>query len=97
MKKLLFGILLFAGCKGNDHNGIYINHIAGQFAITDDTLIIQNDFIMSRSGFHKIRNGQALPKGYCVKQWPAGSPDAPKIRFAIGKLILINTEYTKIK
>jgi hypothetical protein len=97
MKKLLWGVLLFAACKRNDHNGIYINHIAGQFAITDDTLIIQNDFIMSRSGFHKIRNGQVLPKEYCVKQWPAESPDAPQIRFANGKLILTNTAYIKIK
>ena len=58
----------------------HINHTEGPYSITDDTLIHQNEIIINRSGFQKIRNGQRLPKQYQVKQWKRNSPGAPVIR-----------------
>ena len=64
MKKLLVIALLFAACRSNDHNGFYVNHTDGQYAITDDTLEVKDSTLVSRSGFQKIRNGQRQPKAY---------------------------------
>ncbi len=70
--------LFFTACLANSR--IYVNHTEGPYSIADDTLIIENDLIINRSGFQKIRQGQRLPKQYQVKQWKRNSPDAPVIR-----------------
>jgi len=69
--------LFFTACQANSR--MYVNHTEGPYSITDDTLIIQNDLIINRSGFQKIRNGLRLPKQYRVKQWQCDGMDAPVI------------------
>ena len=66
------------------------------YSIADGTLIIQNDLIISRSGFQKIRNGGRLPKQYQVKQWKRNSSDAPVIRVDGRHAFWNNTIYIRI-
>lgn len=68
MKKLILVALLFAACRSNNHNGLYVNHTNGQYAITDDTLEIRDSVIIEHTGYQKIRNGQTLPKELKTKQ-----------------------------
>ena len=70
--------LFFTACQANSR--IYVNHTEGPYSIADDTLILQNEFIISRCGYQKIRNGKRLRKQYRIKQWKRNSPDAPVIR-----------------
>ena len=91
MKKVIYLLLLLAACKADSRT--YVNHTAGPYAIADDTLIVQNDLIINRSGFQKIRNGQRLPKQYRVKQWELNSPDAPVLRFDSRHAYWNNTIY----
>ena len=67
MKKILAIALLFAACNSNNHNGFYVNHTNGEYAITDDTLEVKDGTIISHSGFHKIRDGKTFPKAYKTK------------------------------
>ena len=90
MKKLII-VLFFAACKA-DHNGTYINHTAGPYAITDDTLIVQDSIITNHSGFQKIRNGKMMPKEYKVQRLYELQPV-----FSDGQLRLEQNVYTKIK
>ena len=92
MKKILVIALLFAGCKSNDHNGFYINHTDGQYAITDDTLEVRDSIVISHAGFQKIRDGKTLPKEFKTQQVFELNPV-----FEQNHLILNNTTYQKIK
>lgn len=69
MKKLIPIALLIVACNNSsNHNGKYVNHTSGQFAIADDTLEIQDSIIINHSGFQKIRNGKTLPKEFKTQQ-----------------------------
>ena len=86
--------LFFTACQANSR--MYVNHTEGPYSIADDTLIIQNDLIINRSGFQKTRNGQRLPKQYRVKQWKRNSPDAPVIRIDSKHAYWNNTIYLQV-
>lgn len=92
MKKLIIIALLFAACKSDSHNGLYVNHTEGTYAITDDTLEVRDSIIISHSGFQKIRDGKTLPKEFKSKQVFELHPV-----FEHDHLILNNTTYQKIK
>ena len=92
MKKLIIIALLFAACKSENHNGLYVNHTHSQFSITDDTLEVRDSIIISHSGFQKIRDGKTLPKEYKTKQVFELHPV-----FERDHLLLNNTPYQKIK
>lgn len=97
MKKIICIALLFAACKSTANNdGTYVSHMKGQYSVADDTLILQDTFVINRSGYQKIRNGQIQPKEYKVKQWGQHSPDAPIIRFDGKHAFLNNTIYTQV-
>lgn len=91
MKKLTLITLLFAACKSNSHNGIYVNHTDGQYSIIDDTLEIRDSVIINRTGFQKIRNGKVLPKEFKKHQLFELHPI-----FQNDRLELNGTSYTKI-
>jgi hypothetical protein len=91
MKKLILLAILFAGCHSN-HDGFYVNHTEGQYAISDDTLEVRDSTIISHSGFQKKRNGKLLPKEYKTKQVFELHPV-----FERDHLLLNNTTYRKIK
>ena len=86
--------LLLTTCQANSR--MYVNHTEGPYSIADDTLIIQNELIINRSGFQKIRNGQRLPKQYQVQQWKRNSPHAPVIHFDGKHAYWNNTIYLRI-
>ncbi len=86
--------LLFTACQANSF--MYVNHTEGPYSIADDTLIIQNDLIISRCGFQKIRQGQRLSKQYRVKQWKRDGIDAPVIRIDGKHAYWNNTIYLKM-
>jgi len=92
MKKIIIIALLFAACKSEDHNGLYVNHTDGTYSITDDTLEVRDSVIISHSGFQKIRDGKTLPKEFKTKQVFELHPV-----FEQNHLILNNTTYQKIK
>jgi len=92
MKKIIIIALLFAACKSENHDGLYVNHTEGTYAITDDTLEVKDSVIISHSGFQKIRDGKTLPKEYKTKQVFELHPV-----FEHNHLILNNTTYQKIK
>ncbi len=92
MKKIIIIALLFAACKSGNHNGLYVNHTEGQYAITDDTLEIRDSVIISHSGFQKIREGKTQPKEFKTIQVFELHPI-----FEQNQLILNNTTYQKIK
>lgn len=92
MKHLIWGLGLLAACNSAGHNGSYVNHTNGAYAIADDTLIVQDSIIINHSGFQKIRNGQLLPQEFKVQRLYELHPV-----FTDGKLVLDHTEYTKIK
>jgi hypothetical protein len=94
MKKIIFSFLVLAACKSNSRT--YVNHTEGQYAIADDTLILLDSIIINRSGYQKIRNGQALPKQYLVKQWGLHIPDAPVICFDGKHAFWNNTIYVQL-
>jgi len=94
MKKLIVILLLFITCQPTPRT--YVNHTKGPYSIADDTLILQNELIISRCGFQKIRNGQRLPKHYQVKQWKRNSPDAPDIRIDGKNAFWNNTVYVQV-
>ncbi|MFD0749174.1 hypothetical protein ACFQZS_03410 [Mucilaginibacter calamicampi] len=91
MKKLIIVLLLFTACQPTPRT--YINHTEGPCSIADDTLILQNDLIINRCGYQKIRNGKHLPKQYRVKQWKRNSPYAPAIRIDSKHAYWNNTIY----
>ncbi len=91
MKNIMFIVLFFAACKAN-HNGTYVNHTNGTYAITDDTLIVQDSIVVNHSGFQKIRNGKLLPKEFKVQRLYELHPV-----FTDGQLVLDHIVYTKIK
>jgi glutaredoxin len=86
--------LFFTACQANSRT--YVNHTEGPYSIADDTLILQNNLIINRSDFQKIRNGQRLPKQYQVKQWKRNSPDAPVIRIDGRHVYWNNTIYLRM-
>lgn len=86
--------LFFTACQANSR--MYVNHTEGSYSIADDTLIIQNDLIINRSGFQKIRNGMRLPKKYQVKQWKCDGINAPVIRVDGRHAYWNNTIYLQI-
>jgi len=90
MKKLLVIALLFAGCRQN-HDGFYVNHTEGQYAITDDTLEVKDSVIISHSGYQKIRDGKMLPKQFKTQRLFELHPV-----FNGKHLILNNTSYEKM-
>lgn len=90
MRKFIVIVLLFAACK-QSHDGIYVNHTAGQFSIVDDTLIVKDSVIIDHSGYQRIRNGVAQPKEYKRKQLFELHP-----QFKNHQLILNNATYEKI-
>jgi hypothetical protein len=92
MKKLMLIALLFAACKSENHNGLYVNHTEGIYAITDDTLEVRDSIIISHTGFQKVRDGKMLPKAYQTKQVFELHPV-----FEHDHLLLNNTSYHKIK
>jgi hypothetical protein len=91
MKKLIPILLLLAACQAGSTNGKYVNHTNGQYAITDDTLEIQDSTMISRSGYQKIRNGKTLPKEFKTQQLLGLHPT-----FGAEKLLLNGTTYQKI-
>lgn len=91
MKKIIIIALLFAACKNENHNGLYVNHTDGTYAITDDTLEVKDSVIISHAGFQKIRNGQTLPKQFKTQQLFELHPI-----FNGKHLILNNTSYEKM-
>jgi len=91
MKKIILLAILFTGCHSG-HDGFYVNHIEGQYAITDDTLEVRDSTIISHSGFQRIRNGKILSKEYKTKQVFELHPV-----FEQDHLLLNNTTYQKIK
>ena len=90
MKKIILLTILFAGCHSN-HNGFYVNHTEGPYAITDDTLEVRDTLLIEHTGYQKIRNGKTLPKAFKTRQLFELHP-----RFQDNKLILNNTTYEKI-
>jgi hypothetical protein len=97
MKKLILITLLFAACKsGNNYNGYYVTHIAGQFSIADDTLIIIDTVVTNNTGFQKIRNGKLLPKGFTTRTWTLNSPDAPPMQIRSDQIQIGKTIYYKL-
>jgi hypothetical protein len=91
MKKILYFALLFAACQ-NSHDGFYVNHTDGTYAITDDTLEVRDTVLIEHTGYQKIRNGKALPKDFKTKQVFELHP-----QFDHGHLLLNNTTYHQIK
>jgi hypothetical protein len=92
MKKIIILALLFSACKSENHNGLYVNHTDGTYAITDDTLEVKDSLIISHSCFQKIRDGKMLPREFKTKQVFELHPV-----FDDNHLILNNTTYQKIK
>jgi hypothetical protein len=91
MKKFIPFILLLAACQAGNHNGKYVNHTNGQYAITDDTLEIKDSTIVNHSGYQKIRDGKTLPKEFKTQQLFGLHPS-----FGTDKLQLNGTTYQKI-
>lgn len=96
MKKLIFIVLLFAACKSDTQNGVYVNHTKGLFSIADDTLIIADTIVINHTGFRKIRNGKLLPKAYKSRKWTLNSPDAPPMQITNGRIQIGETLYHKL-
>ncbi|MBK0379284.1 hypothetical protein [Mucilaginibacter segetis] len=94
MKKAMLVLLGFAGCTTGSRT--YVNHTEGQYAIADDTLVIQDTILVNRTGYQKIRNGVLQPKEFKVRQWGLHSPDAPVIRFDGKRAFWNNTIYTQL-
>ena len=90
MKKLILLVLLFAGCHSS-HDGFYVSHTEGQYAITDDTLEVRDSTIISHAGFQKIRDGKTLPKQFKTQQLFELHPI-----FHGKHLLLNNTSYEKM-
>ena len=91
MKKLMIIALLIAACKSENHNGLYVNHTEGTYAITDDTLEVKDSVIISHSGFQKIRDGKTLPKQFKTRRL-----FELHLVFNGNHLILNNTSYEKM-
>lgn len=91
MKKLIPFILLLAACKAGTQNGKYVNHTTGQYAITDDTLEIQDSTIINHSGYQKIRDGKTLTKEFKTQQLFGLHPV-----YENNHLLLNGTTYQKI-
>lgn len=91
MRKVILFVIFFAGCS-QGHNGFYVNHTDGQYAITDDTLEVRDSILISHSGYQKIREGKTLPKEYKTKQLFELHP-----QFEHDHLLLNNTTYDQIK
>lgn len=99
MKKMIIGILVamvIAAChRQAEHDGIYIAHIEGEYAVADDTLIVEGNFITRRTGYQKLRNGKLLPKAWKSRTWPIGSENTPTVKFQNGQLMVGKTIYTQ--
>jgi hypothetical protein len=92
---LISSLFIIAGCKSGTPSaisGIYVSSFKQEFSIASDTLIIEAYNLSSgtyqvekRSGYHRIWNGQVMPKEYKQEQWMATfNPD---------KFILQETAY----
>ncbi|WP_295769265.1 hypothetical protein [uncultured Mucilaginibacter sp.] len=99
MKKIVVGILaaiVIAACHHQgDNDGIYTSHIEGEYAVADDTLIVEGNFVTRRTGYQKLRNGKLLSKAWKTRTWPLGNENTPVIKFKGGKLIIGQTIYRK--
>jgi len=91
MKKLLFIALLFAACRPGDHDGLYFKHIAGPYAVDDDTVQIRGQQIIDHVGFQRIRNGKLWPKEFKTQELFDVHP-----RFEKDYLIFKTDKYYKI-
>lgn len=84
--------LLLAACSRSNHDGLYVNHTEGEYAVTDRTLEVRDSVVTEHIGFQKIRNGNRLPKTHQTKQLFELHPVFEKDR-----LLLHQTIYQKIK
>jgi hypothetical protein len=92
---LIGSLLIILGCHSGTNpaiSGIYVTSFKQEFSIVNDTLIIKAYHQSSgtyqverRSGYHRIRNGQIMPKEYKQGKWMA--------TFDQDKFILQETAY----
>ena len=91
---MLATILLLAACQGKNNQtkdfipGTYVNAAKGEYAIADDTLIIEhidgnNYRITRRTTYQAIRNGKLLPKHHQIKKlnavWDSGKRELDEL------------------
>ncbi|MDN5286548.1 MAG: hypothetical protein JWR38_2822 [Mucilaginibacter sp.] len=94
---LISCMLIIAGCKSGTPStisGIYVTSFKQEFSMGNDTLIIEAYHLSSgtyqverKSGYHRIRNGQLMPKEYNQRKWMA--------TFDQDRFILQETAYGK--
>ena len=89
IKMMVGAILLLAACQSKNQTqdfipGTYVNSAKGEYAIANDTLLIQlinvnNYQIIRRTTYQAIRNGKLLPKHHKEQKlnavWDSGKQE----------------------
>lgn len=90
-------VILVTGCGQKDHNGTFVAKWKNEYSIADDTIIIKDDVVTKRTGYHKIRNGVVKPKEWSVRRWVYNDPMSPIIEPGDDYIIIGSTTYERIK
>ena len=103
MKKLIIGCTallaaaLFAGCKGESHDGTYVAKLKSEYSVAEDTIELKGNIIINRVGYRRIIDGQLKEKEFIFRNWKMNSPAAPIIEIGKSQITIGGTQYKKIK